>query len=220
MGGRGARSSTGGFRNDGKIVFNPNARTYGGIPNSIPTAGLTPSANGSSLRYTSTDATLKKLETDALPLGKEELKVVDDDGFVIAAYKGREHSVAYDPYVTRDRIVTHNHPSGYGGTFSEADISGFLSWNQKEIRASAKEGTYSIKRTNKSDPRGFANAYNRDRGIMESTAKRMLDNAVSKGLSKNARRKAYVDVFHQWFKKNSSKYGYEYTFTRNKGYKL
>lgn len=220
MGGRGARSSTGGFRNNGTVVYNPNSATYGGVATSLPVAGLTPSSNGTTLRYTSTDATLTKLERDARSLGHEELKVVDDDGFVTAAYKGSAHSVAYNPHLTVDKIVTHNHPSGYGGTFSEADVSGFLSWNQKEIRASAKEGTYSLKRTSKSNPRAFANAYNADKTSMDRTATRMLSEAMAKGQSENAMRKAWVDVYHQWFKRNASKYGYEYTFTKNKEYKL
>ena len=90
-------------------------------------AGMTPMDRGS--RFTNAEKTLDYLERKKLQETREQVQVLDDYGYVTRAFQGDEHSCAVDDKTqqyARGKIVTHNHPSEYGGTFSDADIS-FLS---------------------------------------------------------------------------------------------
>lgn len=114
------------------------------------------------------------------------------------------------------KIVTHNHPSEYGGTFSDADIS-FLSLGMKELRASAKEGTYSIKAKKNANPHGLMKAYLRSAPRMQDAMREIaLEMARKKYTSKKAyekaNRKAQLEVIHNWYQRNVKRYGFEYNF--------
>ena len=74
----------------------------------------------------------------------ETLKIFDDNGNVIYEKKGGANSVYYDGKKSVNMVVTHNHPSG--SAFSGADLKGAVTLNQKEIRATGKEFTFSMKR--------------------------------------------------------------------------
>lgn len=155
---------------------------------------------------------------------KEQLQILNDDGWVIKAYQGDEHSVAYNPMYVKGRVVTHNHPSRWGGTFSEADVHG-LKWGAKEKRASAAEGVYSLKATRKANPEGFSAAL--DNAIPEIRRRMAQISArVSRMGIVNPKRRATISrrlqigALHRWYQKNAGKYGFEYTFTKNKDYKI
>ena len=194
----------------------------GGNLQPLNVAGMTRGVNGGSLRYVSTEETLRQYESSKLNKPNEQLAILDDNGFIIKAYEGDKHSVGYIGSETTGKVVTHNHPDKYGGTFSEADVAGFLEFNQKEIRASAKEGTYSLRETRKGS--GQKDALNKAYAKAQSSLYKKAESALLKvknsGGSKTAQRKAYVDVYHNWYKDTFSKYGYTYTFTKNKGYKV
>lgn len=74
----------------------------------------------------------------------ETLKIFDDNGNLTYEKVGGAHSVSYDGSKSVNMIVTHNHPSG--SAFSGADLKNAVNVNQKEIRATGKEYTFSMKR--------------------------------------------------------------------------
>lgn len=74
----------------------------------------------------------------------ETLHAFDANGNVIYTAKGKADSVRYDGIKTVDAVVTHNHPNG--SAFSGADLKNAVALNQKEIRATGKEYTFSMKR--------------------------------------------------------------------------
>ena len=64
------------------------------------------------------------------------------------------------------------------------------------------------------------NAYAKAQPTLNAKASAAMKKVASAGGSKTAQRKAYVDVYHNWYSQNMSKYGYEYKFTANKSYKV
>ena len=154
----------------------------------------------------------------------EQLQILDDDGWVVKAYQGDAHSVAYNPVHVKGRVVTHNHPNQWGGTFSEADVRG-MKWGAKEKRASAAEGVYSLKATRKANPEGLYTALE---NAIPGLQKRMgqISTRISKWNIANPQRRATINrrlqlsALHRWYQQNAEKYGFEYTFTKNKGYKI
>ena len=197
-------------------------KSKGGNLQPVNVAGMTKGVNGGSLRYVSTQETLRQYEASKLNKPNEQMAILDDNGFIVKAYEGDKHSVAYIPEETIGKVVTHNHPDKYGGTFSDADVAGFLEYGQKEIRASAKEGTYSLRETKKGSGQKDAlnKAYAKAQPSLAKKAESSLEKVKNAGGSRTAQRKAYVDVYHNWYKNNFGKYGYTYTFTKNKDYKV
>ena len=187
---------------------------------SLPVAGMTPTDRGS--RFTNAQKTLKHIEGMKREYDKEQLQVLDRYGYVTRAFQGDEHSVAVDlntrEYM-RGKIVTHNHPSSYGGTFSDADIN-CLAMGMKELRASAKEGNYSMKATREADPVSFYKSYQEAAPKLQA---KMKDIAVkmAKGKWKDyeeyqkENRKAQLQVLHGWYMERAQKFGYEYKFESN-----
>lgn len=181
-------------------------------------AGMTPTDRGS--RFTSAEKTLDYLEKKKLAETKEQLQVLDEYGYVTRAFQGDEHSVAVDARTReymKGKIVTHNHPSVYGGTFSDADIN-CLSMGMRELRASAREGTYSMKRHKDADPKGFMKAYldSADR-LQERMYQKAVDVAReyyhSREDYEKINRREQLQVIHEWYSENAPRYGYTYTFT-------
>ena len=74
----------------------------------------------------------------------ETLYTFDDKGNIVYSEKGGKNSVRYYGHKTVDAVVTHNHPNG--SAFSGADLKNAVKFNQKEIRATGKEFTFSMKR--------------------------------------------------------------------------
>lgn len=151
--------------------------------------------------------------------------LIDKNGKVVAGAKGGRHSVgiAYDGS-QEGMTVTHNHPSSYGGTFSGADISHLTEARLKQMRAVAKEGTYKMTATRTANPMGLNRALAKDINRLNTQASKNSLKVKRGNLTtkqyKTAQRKAYVDTIDSWYRQNASKYGYKYTFTPNKDYKI
>lgn len=151
--------------------------------------------------------------------------LINKDGKVVAGAKGNKHSVGIAYNGSQEgMIVTHNHPSNYGGTFSGADISHLTESKLKQMRAVAKEGTYKMTATKTANPTGLNKALAKDINRLNVQATKNSLKVKRGNLTarqyKTDQRKAYVDTIDSWYKKNASKYGYKYTFTPNKDYKI
>lgn len=184
---------------------------------SLNVAGMTPMEQGS--RFTSTEKTLDYIENKKLDYDKEQLQVIDRHGYVTRAFQGDEYSVGVDmdtrTYM-QGKVVTHNHPQNFGGTFSDADINS-LKMGMKELRASAREGNYSMKAERGADPAGFYKAYERNAGRMQTQMTEVAREMAARRWSSYERfqtenRKAQLTVIDNWYKKNAGRYGYQYSF--------
>lgn len=180
-------------------------------------AGMTPMDKGS--RYTNAKKTLAYIENIKKDYKEEQLQVIDRHGYVTRAFQGDQHSVAVDletrTYM-RGKVVTHNHPDTWGGTFSDADLS-CLRMGMRELRASAREGNYSMKAMRTADPEGFHQAYVRDSGKIQFQMKKIAYEMAEKKWSsynryRHENRKAQLQVMHEWYEQHAGDYGYQYKF--------
>lgn len=147
--------------------------------------------------------------------------LLDEKGKVVAGAKGTKHSVAVAYNGKEEGFdLTHNHPSGYGGTFSGADISHLTEEKLHSIRAVAREGTYSMTAKKNANYDGLNRALAKDLNKLNVKGAGKGLKARASGKSKNEVRKAYVDVLHDWYTKNASKYGFKYQFKANKDYDI
>ena len=160
-------------------------------------------------------------------MGKEQMQILDSDGWVIGAYQGEKHHVAFPADAITGRVATHNHPQGWGGTFSEADIAGLV-MKPREIRASAAEGVYSMKATGRARAEAFNQALARDikkiNAQINAAALKTFRTKLPKIENPKTRaivlRRDALNPLHRWYQRNAPKYGFEYTFTRNKDFKI
>lgn len=220
MGGRGSSSGGGGT---------PSSDIWGqggGSPSSgtdMNLAGLTP-MQGNKVDGA---ATLASVEASTQGLDHEQLFVVDSQGFVVAATDGDKGSVPITARTARNlkgNVMTHNHPRDNaevnGGTFSYADIN-CLSLGMKELRASAREGTYSLKaKTNRADGAGFAaymlkNKNTINKGMAQASSKLNAKNYKSESSFAAAKFNAEMEWLSGWYSQNAGKFGYKYTFTKS-----
>ena len=165
------------------------------------------------------ETTLRFLEGRKQSYDKEQLQILDAHGYVTTAYQGDKHSVGIDAHgleQMRGNIVTHNHPDVFGGTFSDADIA-CLQYGMSELRASAREGNYSMRATKQADPHSFFKAYTRAAPRLQE---KMRTIAMEIGQRRYANieaytrenRRAQLRVLHDWYTENAGTYGYIYTF--------
>lgn len=215
FGGRGAGSSSGGGSGG---VFSTGRG--GGSGKSLGLAGQTYFEDGNKV---SVSGTLNFWEGKSAGLKKEELLMVDEDGFACGYFKGGATSVSFsipkdvDPKKT---VLTHNHPAGgkdgrtIGGSFSNADLNNHIDIGFKETRATSVEGTYSFKTGRNANATGFKAALKTRQSECLTKAK----NKVAKGDTRSEI-DIYLDECHKWYKTNCKKYGYEYSFTKAKGSK-
>ena len=151
----------------------------------------------------------------------ENAYLIDKNGKVVAGATGDRHSVSIDyREEQKGMTLTHNHPSSYGGTFSGADMYHFTNSQLKSIRAVGKEGTYVMSAKKNANYMGLNRALAKDLPRIKSQASKNATLKANKGASRTVVRKAYVDTLHSWYKKNASKYGFDYSFKANKSYKL
>lgn len=156
---------------------------------------------------------------------------VDGDGNIVGKeHKGGKGSVrsTYAEAMTKDNVFSHNHPRGdgeLGGTFSDSDLRNFIMTNRKTTRATAKEGTYSISKTNNFDGSGLRNYYAReDKKAYKKYANKMdslrddyYSNRISyNDLDKQAKKafNTYLVDSHNILLDGQSKYGYTYTLEK------
>lgn len=152
-------------------------------------------------------ATLAQAEARIAKNNYEIGVLVDEQGFVVAAYKGGKHSVnfGYEPAsLFQNGTITHNHPSGYA-IFSQADLATPALYAMEggklaSIRATTKSnGTISV-RANKSnaDWNKLATAY-------AKVDDRLWKQATS---ASDFSAKSAAKVYANWLSKNAPKYGF------------
>ena len=141
-------------------------------------------------------------------------------GSVKASYAMHEYSDTF----------SHNHPreqGGLGGTFSPADLRNFAKYGNKTVRATAKEGTYSISKGSNFDAAGFTKYVREVDAAHQKEYKQTL-----KTLNANIRNgKIRADEFnranykafntmlvnlHNSYKAGEKTYGYTYTLEQVK----
>lgn len=230
MGGRGASSSSG--------------SRGGNIAKSIVTqGGVTVDLSKNPLRYGKNDSALsgdkrKLIEDFEKRRGKAKIEynfLVDENGNVLEENKGGRGSVGASLSARQKaEVLTHNHPRGkgeenyIGGTFSEADLNNFTTYNTKTYRASANEGTYSITKGKNFDSSGFKNFYHnefRKNQIKMSNKREELNNKYRNGDFKDYSEyyKTFKNTFndllvdhHNSLLAGQKQFGYTYTLERKK----
>lgn len=152
--------------------------------------------------------------------------VMDEKGRAMGTvYRGSSGSTSVDTsyaFAHKGSTIMHNHPDEhFGGTFSEADLQAHSNLGNKRIVATAKEGTYHMIRTSKTDYAAFGRAYNKAKPMLDAEWKRRWADISSKKTFKTAAarekadRQVFVGVYHKWFKENASKYGLNYVFEKS-----
>lgn len=215
MGGRGSSSysngATGG--NSDLVVV-----VGGGSGDELPLAGQTAFYDGGKA---DTRTTLVGFEDRKHGLGHEEMLMVDQEGFARGYFSGDRGSVSFripKHAKTSELSITHNHPLGdgrsTGGTFSAADMRVLATYGFKEIRATAAEGTYSLRPTGRANKTGFLKAL----AHYDSTVASKTKASVRAG-DKRSTIDISLDHANSWVKQTAKKYGYEYTFTKREGFK-
>ena len=142
----------------------------------------------------------------------ETLYALDANGNELFKKIGDSHSVFYGDkgYLTKDAIVTHNHPSG--SSFSWQDVQGMVYYNQKEMRATGKEFTFSMKRPEK----GWGVSWKTAQGAF----KRAFTNArkaykLQKTGNAASDRKLWISLTHQYNEKAAKRLGWDYSVKKN-----
>ena len=113
-----------------------------------------------------------------------------------------------------------------GGTFSEADMRNFSRAPCKTVRAKAKEGAYSISKTDKFDAvgfRGFVDGANRQfnstyRAKADSLAKDYRNGKISYDAYAKGNAKAFNTALvelHNVYLSGQKQYGYKYTLEKS-----
>lgn len=153
--------------------------------------------------------------------------VMDKDGEVLEEKKGGKGSVKVPLWYhyKEGSTFTHNHPREnglLGGSFSPDDLHNFNVGLNKTFRAVAKEGTYSISKTDKFDHLGFEKMVKR----VSTESKEKYDKAWEEIYNKlNNKELSYDDFLregskagnnyllsmHEAYLANQKKYGYTYT---------
>lgn len=175
---------------------------------------------------------LQEIESRIRKLSHEELFAVNEDGGIIAAYKGDAVSVGFPASLLEESniTVTHGHPKGYaefGGTFSFADIDNMLRSKWKEHRAAASgkgEMNYIMRRTARADPEGLRSRINKDYLRLKQDAKDAYKKAYQEERELHGEKQAMhvarqkqVGVLNAYYKEFFPAYGFEY-ITRKKEY--
>ena len=156
---------------------------------------------------------------------------VREDGRAIGETKGGKKSVSVPSWyhTTQNSVFTHIHPRDdkalLGGTFSKQDLSNFYRYNNKTMRAVAREGTYSISKGKNFDANGFSQMITQaDKAFstnyktaMNTLNKKFMEGSIDYSnyskMSSKAFNTALVNL-HNEYKKNAKKYGYTYTLER------
>lgn len=182
--------------------------------------GLTPYAGNKEIRRERSLDFLENYHT--VGLKHEQAFMVNRQGYVTDAFKGDSDHV--DVYLNKkldysDYIMTHNHPSHYGGGFSEADIRGFKYLESKgfnELRASSHEGTWSLKKTTKKgsgrfNPEGFADYLESSDFESKTPAFKPSDFSTYLEFKKEERRRQLLP-YEAEIKKRANDYGLDIKF--------
>lgn len=158
---------------------------------------------------------------------------VDENGNPIGReIKGGKGSVR-TPYAYHDTpngTFSHVHPREdgvLGGTFSDADMKNFANHRGRTIRATAKEGTYSMSKGSGFDKDGFKKYVATGHGEFKATNRRLSDAVYQRYKSgqityaeyKLGAAKAFNTALvglHEHYRKGQQNYGYTYTLEGRK----
>lgn len=225
FGGRGASSAGGGggyvakgelvLPDGSKIEFEGNLG-YGGDDKAVSGNARTAITSWEAKRVKNKVEYAYSVDPDGTPVGSE-----------IRGSKGSVR-VPLKYHDTPDAVFSHVHPRGdgmLGGTFSSADLRNFANHKNKTVRATAKEGTYSISKTKKFDSRG-ASQYFTDchseftKGYRKKADSLYYDYKSSK-ISYDEYLKGNAKAFntalvklHNDYAAGQKKYGYTYTLEK------
>lgn len=181
MGGRGATS----FINRGGIVLNGGRREYGKSKkiHSAPFQAINGNKNSKSM-------TFSKVEKMIASNNYETGLIVDNNGFVLAAYKGTKDSVGFASDISKIKgnIVTHNHPSG-NAVFSVADI-----------KVSGKYGAVGVRATTK----------NNGTAVLRKASNNPNWEQLAKDYNRFGKKLRTPKEAQNWLSKNSGKYGLKF----------
>lgn len=192
------------------------------------------------LKYGGKDTTLTKEARKSIEAWEEKrvknkveyaYSVMEDGTPVGKEIRGSKGSVKIPfNYKQAGATVTHIHPREdgvLGGTFSPADLYSFIRGSNKTIRAKAKEGAYSISKTEKFDTsgfRGFVDGANRQFEVTyKSKSNSLIKDYKSGKISYDAYAKGNAKAFntalvelHNTYLSGQKTYGYKYTLEPNK----
>lgn len=192
------------------------------------------------LNYGGKDTTLTKEARKAIEAWEEKrvknkveyaYSVMEDGTPIGAEIRGTKGSVRSPlSYKQAGATFTHIHPRGdgmLGGTFSQADLRNFANNPAKTVRAKAKEGAYSISKTDKFDAQGFKGFVNGANSHFEKSYRSKADSLVkdyrSGKISYDAYAKGNAKAFntalvelHNTYLSGQKTYGYKYTLEPNK----
>lgn len=177
------------------------------------------------------DIQRKRLESFEKRHAKSDIewgRTIDINGKVLENHSGNSGSVSFNN-LDNAAYLTHIHPrenGALGGTFSIADIN-VLSYhpNMKNIRAKAKEGTYSLSKTSSFDRDGFVKYANEQHSINRATYEKAYNRYYSQlnsgkisyseyeAKSNNAFNN-YLIKQHNSFLKGQKTYGYTYVLEK------
>lgn len=165
------------------------------------------------------DMSMAQIEDKIKGLNHEEAYIFDENGNLVAGFKGDKGSVGIDPKVFESKgySLTHNHPKGtaeFGGTLSFADVRNQLRGKLSQTRAVASgqgERHYILQATNKAKPQAFIKRIGKDYYKLQNQMKEAYKEEYKRtnGNKHNARQKM-TGVLNAYWKKTAEKYGYNY----------
>lgn len=190
------------------------------------------------LKYGAKDTTLTKEARKAMEAWEEKrvknkieyaYSVMEDGTPVGPEVKGGKGSVLSPlSYKQEGATYSHIHPRGdgmLGGTFSEADMRNFSRNPVKTYRARAKEGAYTISKTDSFDAvgfRGFVDGANKQfESTYRSKVKSLANDYKSGKIGYNDYAKGNAKAFntalvelHNIYSSGQKQYGYKYTLEK------
>lgn len=209
MGGRGSGSYTAG---GASVGFGGG----GGDSEDMMIAGWTPEAGS---RSVSKQTTIDSANERIRGLDHEQMVIVGQDGYVLAAVDGGEHAVSVTANAARHikgNDVLHNHPNG--STLSPADVITTGKMGNRSISAAAKRNgkTYTLTATSKANGKGLAKQMQRDEKKLQQAWQKKADSMMGKKYTskesyENQLYKHWDNIMGDWMGKNASKYGYVYS---------
>ena len=141
----------------------------------------------------------------------ETLMSFDDKGNVTYTATGGKNYVYYKGSEVANKVVTHNHPKG--SSFSADDLHGMVATNMKEMRISATEHIYSMKRP--------ASGWGKSPKAVKTYATRLHNQALKAFNSQKtgnaaSDRKLWIKLSTQATTKLAKSYGWDFTVKKNK----
>lgn len=188
----------------------------GGNSSDLNVAGWTPDAGS---RSVDKDKTITSVGDRIRGLDHEQLAIVDEYGYVVAAVDGGEHSVGITANAAKyikGNTVIHNHPNG--GALSTTDVISAGKTECGSISAVSRNTgkTYTLTATSKADGAGLARAMQKDESKLMGKWQAKADGMKGRKYSseqayKKQLNKHWDGIMGDWMTTNASKYGYTYS---------